>query len=460
MNFKKFYRKNKDRVFGNTQQTALYAQQMDMADARLGISYFLSNIEMRKQFKNPLDLTGTFGSFVVDTTALSDLKSGCNWILENTDAGAKAAAKLQSAKASFDNTKVGKGLTKAGEKIDMVKTKIKQMLANFFNKLTSKLKTVFGESLEGMSWLSEFGIWAASSFTEGLADLIPGWGYFQAAADIYAGVSKAVVSGWHLVQQVWSGYGVELLGGHPSAIASALARHSALGIASGVKGVALGITNIGLEAAGDAAGGAGVIVTAVTGVIERVVGLIDYIIQRVRVNKVIKQAKDAWDNRNSAGSLVSDHKRFSEWFQNAVVCTPIVAALVMGSGYAAHPQRFLQLIDNRANASGPYAAIDQKAYDKGVHHIETLKKLSKGYVQDYTDSYSIKFTSTDKVIDKRLDELMGGKSLLEDYEYTFAANTAPVIPPPPPLTPSALGIDPVKLIKKKDSTAFKNGVVV
>ena len=407
MKLKFVKRKIQDKMFGNTQNTALGVQVQEMADARLGAMYMLANTELKKIPSFSLD---PVGAFVVDTTALSDLKTGCTYLLNKTDKGRKLVSAVSA---------VGDKVSAVKEKVDAKWEEFKQYimrkLSEYFGVMVSKIKKIYGESLVGIEWIAEFGMWAASSFAKGLADLIPGWGYIQSIADGYAGIRTAIIKSKDFIEQMWSGYGVSLLGGHPSIIANALARHSAKGIAGGVKDVVMAGVNIGLEAAGDAAGGAGTIVSAVTGVLSRVASLVEYIIQRCLINRTLKAAKKAWDNRLSPSSIVNDHKRFSEWFQTAVVTTPVVAALTMGSGFAAHPYKFLQLIQPTAEV------VSSAEYTKGVKHIETLKKLSSKYIQEYNDNYNVVFHSSDGIIAARLKELQENYSVLHEYEYTRSA---------------------------------------
>lgn len=383
MKFKVFKRRIKDKMFGNTKDTAIGVQKLEMADARMGAIYFLAHTEMSKKKEGAFSVD-LMGNFVVGTTAIADAKNGCQYLLEKTNAGRKMVS----------------AVSVVGEKTQVVIDKIKSMIAGFFQNLMDKLRSIYGHKLTGIEWVAEFGAWAVAEFAGNLSSFIPGWGYVQNAADIYDGVRTAVLKSKDFVNQMYSGYGVNLLGGHPSIIANALARHSLAGVASGVKDATIGITKTALEAAGDAFAGAGTLVSALTGILQRIVNLVDYIIQYTRVNKVLAQAKDAWLKRDNSTSLVNNHKAFSEWFQNAVVCTPIVAALVMGSGFVAHPYRFLQLLEPND------VMVSKGAFDKGVKHIETLKRLSSNYVSEYTDGYGATFTGTDGVVSATLEQLV------------------------------------------------------
>ncbi|MCW8333295.1 hypothetical protein J4N42_16625 [Vibrio sp. SCSIO 43135] len=409
MQIKIFKRKIKDKLFGKTTNTALGVQQLEMADARMGAMFMLANTEISKvsSFSNG----HFFENFVIGAEPLSDLKTVSMGLLEKTDAMAK-----------FQQTKAGQNITKAvtivGEATSVVIQKVKQIISDFFRMLVNKVKAVYGEALYTAEWFAEFGTWLAGEFAGNFSSFIPGWGYVQSAADIYSGVKQAVCKSRDLVTQFYAGRGVELLGGHPSIIANALARHSAAGALGGLKNAAVGITKIGLEAAGDAFAGAGMLVSFITGLFERIVGLVDYMVQRTLVGKVLKRAKKEWVNKDSGSSMLKDHKRFSEWFQSAVITTPIIAALVMGSGFVGHPYKFIQLL------APNLAVVSQAEFDKGVIYIEKLKSLSSDYVQEYVEGYSVDFSSRNGVINARLNELKDGKGILDGMEVSVSSTTS------------------------------------
>ncbi|MCK6264531.1 hypothetical protein KP803_14720 [Vibrio sp. ZSDE26] len=416
MRLKILKRRIKDTLFGKTSNTAMDVQLLEMADARMGAMYMLANTDMNKvsAFSNG----HLFDNFVIGAEPLSDLKSVSMGLLNKTD----AMAKLQQSKVGKS---VGKAVTVVGEATSAVIAKVKQIISEFFRMLVSKVKMVYGDALYGAEWFAEFGTWLTAEFAGNFSSFIPGWGYVQSASDIYSGVKQAAFKSRDLVTQYYAGRGVELLGGHPSIIANALARHSASGLLGGLKNAAVGVTKIGLEAAGDAFAGAGVLVSVISGLFERIVKLVDYMVQRSLVGKVLKRAKTEWVNKDSMSSLVKDHKRFSEWFQSAVITTPIIAALVMGSGFVAHPYKFIQLLTPNLTV------VSQGEFDKGVIYIEKLKSLSTGYVQEYIDGYSVSFTSSDGVVNARLKELSEGKGILDGYEVSVS-NAAP------PLTRSSV----------------------
>ena len=346
-------------------------QRAELDDARRGALYFLGNTTVER--RPSLDL-GVVGNFVGDTTLLNDMKSVCGSLVEN----------------------IPGGKFKPLERLAEITVPLRDMLRSFFEAIGNKILEIFGEAMYGVEWVAEFVSWGLSVFSGGLASAIPGWGYVQSAGDLYSGVKKAVMSARDLVSQLYAGHGVQLLDGLPNDIAKSLARHSAVGVAGGVKDAGIATVSIGLEAGGDATAGAGTIVSVVTGILQRIANLVDWCIQKFRVSAVLKQAAGAWDTRDEPDSMVRDQKAFGSWFSLNVVCTPILAAVVLSSGLVAHPYRFLALFGQDDEV------IDQKAYDDGVVYIEQLKKLSSRYLKSYSDNYKCVFKSADDFVSARL----------------------------------------------------------
>ncbi len=345
-------------------------QQAELEDARKGTLYFLSKIEM---VSNPSFDLGLIGNFVGNTTVLHDLKNGALTLVRSCESG-----------KSLTNT------------ISEYTRPIKDLLVSFMNAITDRIASLYGEGTAALEWVGEFGSWAVSTLVGSLADIIPGWGYVQAAADIYAGVKQSVTACIKWLGQVYSGWGVELLAGGPSIMAEAIARHNATSLAGGLKDLAVESVKIGLQAAGDAAAGVGAIVGAVTGILQRIANLVGYAVQRFLVNRTLNQANHQWNQK----TYLNDHKQFTDWFKRSCVCTPIIAALTLNSGFVAHPYRFLALI------SDDDQVIDQKHYDAGVKHIEKLKDLSTGYLHEYQDNYKVLFKSDDQLVSNRLKDVL------------------------------------------------------
>lgn len=350
---------------------AKYIQIKELEDSKKGSLYFLSKLQLETA---PSFSIGLAGKFLVNTEPLSDLKSGCEFLLGKT---------------SISNTPFF-------EKTHAIVETIEGHIQKFFDAILDKAKSLFGEALVGVEWLSEFAVWGIQNITGSLANLIPLWGYVRAAADMYSAIKTSVLSTIKLIEQSWSGYGVNLLTGTPSVIANALVQHNAMGVLGGLKDLALKSLEVGLEAAGDVAGGVGSLISLITDILERIFQLVMLCVQKYRVKSIISEAKDAY----TATTSLSD---FYKWFRFNSVTMPIIPSLVLQSGYVANPIRFLSLFDSTNEVIG------QKEYDKGVKHIETLKALSKDYINDYKSSYKLIFNSSDAVSNKLLSDCYKGQ---------------------------------------------------
>ncbi|MYM58321.1 hypothetical protein GTG28_03725 [Vibrio sp. OCN044] len=394
----------KDKMFGKTSQSARGVQIAEMADARMGAMYMLASTEIAKIAT--ISNAHFFGTFVVGTEPLSDFKQAADSLLSNTE----AMAKLKKSKAA---KKLSKVVQKASEVTSAMKNSIKDLFADFFRSLLDKIKHIYGDLLHGIEWLSEMGAFLISKFAGNLASVVPGWGHVRGASALYSDVKKSILKSKDLITQIYQGRGVELLGGHPSIISRTLARHSASGALGGIKDFTHTVAGI----AGATAVGVGSLVSFIVIVLERIIKLVDFFVQRSLLQNTLERAKKEWLNRTSNASMLKDHKMFSEWFQSAVVTTPIVAALVMGSGFVGHPYRFAQLLTPKLEA------VSQGEFDKAAVYIDKLKSLSTKYVQEYIGSYKIDFSSTDGVVNARLNELKKGKGLLDGRE--FAVQSTP-----------------------------------
>ena len=146
---------------------------------------------------------------------------------------------------------------------------------------------------------------------------------------------------------------------------------------------------IGLQAAGDGVAAAGSIVSAVVGFLQRIANLVGYCVQRFLMNRTLSQASFQWRND---GEMKTSHGQFNQWFKRSVVCTPVIASLVMCSGFVANPLKFLALMDDEGSV------ITQAKYNDGVEYISKLKDLSKSYISEYCGNYKVTFKSDDGVV--------------------------------------------------------------
>ena len=344
-------------------KAAQEVQKQELNDSRKGTIYFLSQLEFNTVPSFDLGVTG---KFLVNTEPLNDLKAGCEYLISKTPVPKMAL---------FDKT-------------PEIFTTVGNYIKQFFDVMLEKLKDIFGDNLFGVEWLSEFALWAIQDMTGSLANLVPCWGYVRQAADMYSAIKSAVSNTIKLFTQGWSGYGVHLLQGTPSTIAQSLALHSGAGICHGLKDLTMKSLNIGLQAAGDAAAGIGGLVSLITDILERIVQLVMYVIQRFQLHRITDVAKATWKEQDG---LLTHIDQFAKWFSRHAVCTPIIPTLVLQSGYVANPTRFLALFTNE------HDVISQDEFNNGVKHISKLKSLSRSYMKEYKNVYKLEFRSSDPV---------------------------------------------------------------
>ncbi|ELR67251.1 hypothetical protein C942_02760 [Photobacterium marinum] len=391
--YKEVKRDAKDLFFGNTRHNAFGIQDSLLLEARESTLYVLANTNIERSLTFD---TGLMGNYLGSTTPLEDLKSGCTWVLDKTIG--------PSITQSAAGQKIAGAVSFVGESISAVMAKIKALVASFFQSAIQKMKKHY-ECFKAAEYLTEAGTWLASEFADNLTNLIPGLSYAQNAADLYEGVKTAVLKSKDFVSQMYKGIGVELLNGHPSIISKALARHSLTGAAGGIAKAGVASAKIGIESAANVAAGVGTLVSVITGLIQRILTFIDKVVQSYQLNKILEDARNkyTWSKMGMSLNLTTnEHKRFCEWFQGAVITTPIVAALVMGSGYVSHPYYFLKLIDSKD------MVLTQKKFNKGVHYIQELQKQSGSYIREYSDAYDITFTNRDGVLESQFKSLREG----------------------------------------------------
>ena len=337
-------------------------QQDELDDARRGTVFFLSKLAISTTSNFSAGFIGNFSSGISIVTDLQHVSSN---LLGKFDAGGKL-------KPGFSKI------------IDPVT----DLLSSFVEALTRRIGELYGDSAL-MNWVSEFGAWLISNFVGSLAKLIPGWGYVQDASDVYDAVKESVTSAIKWLGQVMSGWGVKLLEGGPSIMAESIARHNAASVAGGLKDLAITGTNIGLKAAGS-------IIGAVTGILQRLANLVEYCVQRFLLARLIDQAYYHWKND---GYYLTDHDAFTSWFRKACAFTPIVSALTIHSGFAAHQYRFIALISKQDEIAS------QEEFDKGVACVDKLKEHGRQYIKEYQEYYGIKFESDDPIVKPRLQHI-------------------------------------------------------
>ncbi len=380
----------RETLFGRTTTDAMQVQLAEMADARQGALYFLGNtdfIPYPKAFSAASSvLKGIFGSSVF----LEDISTLSSAIVT---------------KAPIIGTSFGQVLARAGSLASDAAHKLDRVISDFFVRVLDKLASIFGRFSEFIrTKLRSLSPSVLGALVGKIVGCIPGWEHVKAAGTIYKGLHNAVAGAYSLFSQVWSGYDVDLLGGHPSIIANALARHSLARSAGGAKDAAIEVTMTGLTAAGYMAGAVGTVVSLLKTGLLAVVSFLEGMIQKYFVKKSLKEAHEQWGIRESSRCIMYNPEEFSLWFQKAVIPCPILAAISLNSGFLAHPYRFLKLLDCG------FTHDTSSAFNTGVKYIEKIKKISQSYIGEYVKDYEIRFVGTDSLVSARLNDMILGRA--------------------------------------------------
>lgn len=299
-------------IYGDKTDTALGVQQDELRNARQGVLYYLANTEINRSANLSL---GLVGNFVADHTIVDDIKKFSMMGVEKVfgQEGVEAVSRVHFLPPVVMD----------------IYNKIKAMASELFQTISTQAAKLFkrnpnGKMAQGTpfvcEWLTELGPWFCfeffekniAIFFEGIVQesIIP---IAQGAVEIYSGVRKSVLNLKDWIIQSYKGYGVEVLGGHPSTIAKALVRHSASNAASGLVDTAIGS---GKLAVGIITGGTvGIIVNIVTGIFQRFVKMVDFWLKFTWTRKTFTEAKDIWNSGPSVRSHVNNQKQFSDWFQ-------------------------------------------------------------------------------------------------------------------------------------------------
>ncbi|MDC5721990.1 hypothetical protein OPW41_11525 [Vibrio europaeus] len=369
----------KDLLYGNTRNNAFGPQAKLLDEARHSVVFALANTEIEQALSFD---SGLVGNYIGNLTPLDDIKNGCLSLIGKTKAGSKAM----------------QAVGRVGKKVSAFLDKIKDKLANFFRGMIDRLRKQYPGFVTA-TWAAELGVWLAAEFADNITTAVSGWSYVQNAADMYEGVKTATYKAKDFMTQMYKGVGVELLNGHPACISKALARHSLAGLAGGVAKASIAGGKMAAETS-TLGSGVGVLVSVLSGLLERVIGLVDKVVQSHQVNKILKQAQEVWSKQNAGeSSILSDNKSFAQWFQNSVIYTPVIAAIVMGSGLVNHPNLFLKLLDKNG------MLVSQNTFDRGTHYINELSKQSGAYIREYSDAYGVKISSSDAFLESQYRSL-------------------------------------------------------
>jgi hypothetical protein len=315
--------------------------------------------------------------------------------------------------------KMKRGASAVGAKVsswtDAALKPIKDQLAKIPKAIEEKLKERYGAFLGGVDFIGESLAFIGSKLLDAVTGRIPGWSLVSDAGAALAAVIKASQGAWDAIKQAYFGWNVTLLGGHPSIISKALARHSAAEVAGGLGSATYSSAKI---AGTVTTTGMSDLVVLIIDIFLAVFAFVDRLVQRFFLKKFFNKCRAEWALRHQGSWLATDHDKFSKWFRKNVVLTPALAPITLLSGICAHPLKFLQLL----GSSGDVAS--QSSFDAGVKYIDELKVIGSRFLRSYLDAFNFTLSSSDNFVAARVREMTTGQGLIhhlnENGVYTLA----------------------------------------
>jgi hypothetical protein len=245
-----------------------------------------------------------------------------------------------------------------------------------------------------------------------ISDAVPAMTYVNNAADIVEGVTSGVLKAIDFIRLRWAKSEVELLSGYPQDICRVLQLKMLASIGEKALDVSIAAVKIGIAGAGDSlAPMVGSLFSLIVGLIQRVVAIIDAVIQALLLRSVVQSAE------KQSGAGIRTHADFTHWFRGELLRAPIIGALVLTSaGEVAHPHKFLKFID--PNDSGlDDITVDEMVdaykvkFQKGVTFIARLKDEARKYIQSYKAQYGVEFGSKEGHFDGLLNNVQTNRTL-------------------------------------------------
>lgn len=384
--------------FGKTKSNATGIQETELADARRGIIFFLSQLEVQPDSFKASDVFCSSLGEGVGLNVLSAAEDVFTGKIERVDRC------VNSVKGKVDNAK-GWVDSKVQSTIDRT---VGSYMTNMSNSMTERYGPIAGEVI-----CSGTIITLKNTIITTLTNSIPVWGMVNDGSAAVSGVIKAGNNAYRLGRQAYMGYGVELLNGHPTVITNALARHTTSDCFAGIRDASINSAKL---AAAIATGGISKLADVLIDILLAIWRFFDRIIQITQLTKHIDTAKKAWQLKDSGSSFMNHHDLFSAWYRDVCIVTPIFGALSIVSGYAGNPMRFLNLVQNGE-------IIASNSFNKGVKYIDEVKAQSTTWIKNYADDYCLKFVSPDPVVNHMLLRCGNGEKIPNISAPTLISST-------------------------------------
>jgi len=369
----------------------------DLAHTRLGVIYLLGNMHVNTNYVN-LGLDGLSSLAGSILGSVGDNNTTDPRLIANQSDAVVSKVKSASYGLTFAK-KPGMVITNAIESSahtakvntnDSGYKRIVSWLKDFIRKLclqlrSSVIKKKCRYGAEEFDWnliisaAKNLIITAAKAIWKDVAPLI-GQG-----VDLFKGLVNASDAVVKLVGNWWKGINVSVLNGHPSAITKSLKDAMKGSVKGGLYAIMKSSIAISIQVLLPAAGSlANTIISIVTNVFETIYNFVIRNKNIASMRALFAQAKAYWQEYEDKKSLPDASRplffhekpaEFGQWYREAALYTPEIAALTLNSGICGDAMHFLNMFEKDGSA------IDIDKFAKGVSYRNSLKNYSASFLR-------------------------------------------------------------------------------
>jgi hypothetical protein len=213
-------------------------------------------------------------------------------------------------------------------------------------------------------------------------------GVLDECKEIGAGVAKAIKNFRRVARLEELVKGVTVLPGHPSLMAARVTKLVEDSAWDGVKDAVKSAVQTSITAV---SGGMSKIVTAVGGAIYAVYKFVKRYLEIRAINKIIGEAADYWAEK----TIQHDPEKFNGWFARITEKVPILAALTLNAGICGSLASFIQLYPLTDGGPGVGANAESlQSQSSGSAYQGKLKRCASRLIREY----EVKFSSSEKMV--------------------------------------------------------------
>ncbi|EDL54326.1 hypothetical protein VSAK1_24875 [Vibrio mediterranei AK1] len=403
------------------------AQKLEATDAYHAGVYVLAKLEFRDVESVGLEDTnflerkirGLLSTVEVSANAAPG-EEGDKYKLQRVTYYDKAKTTLSSLSKS---KKKSKSDTPKVKEHKTILQKIKEILKKMCDKIQDILFGPAGDML-----LKRFCSWLVEKVAKNLFNLIKKHSSESKIAGVVKGVTKAVTQTADMIYNWRLGCGVTLLKSPAQDICSALTKAQGQRIIEGIGESVGSAAIIGAQITSASVNPAGPkFVGALAGILSKIFGEIIKFFEMRRIKTALTDAKTMWkDIQTRRQHLATQNLSSQEWVKGAqsgeyhiipvwlrasLLSSPILASILMASGYLSHPYRFVQMI------SPLDSVMLQSDFNKSRRYIDRLKKDAGLNIRVIKKSRGFVFTSQNPAVSAMLlGALKGSDAHLTTYD--------------------------------------------